>query len=202
MAKLTSEQIKESYKKLPEDLKDAIFSVDSSEIIMNVAKKYNLNIESTGELADETGLVMLGITQPKNYVFNLAKRLNVSQERAGEIANEINNKIFSKVRESLKKVHNITEDEIAVAGEPENKLKKEDIIKEIQEEPATEEKKVKEQEAMPEIMKGLHRPSESPFDAKTKGDIFRMPPKESEHRSSSSVPKPYPGGDPYREPIE
>jgi hypothetical protein len=104
MPKLKPEQLKEIYMKLPNDLKDAIFSVDSAEIIQAIGKKYNLAIDKTGELADETGLVMLGITHPDNFISNLAERLGIDKDTAGKIAGEVNNQIFAKVRESLKKI--------------------------------------------------------------------------------------------------
>jgi hypothetical protein len=184
MTKLTPQQLREIYQKLPEDLKDAIFSVDSAEIIQFLGKKYNLAVDKIGELADETGLVMLGVTHPRDFISNLAQRINFDKETARKIAEEINTQIFAKVRTSLKKIHGITEE-----GTPFIKtLGKKAIIEEI------------EREEVPEILKGTTQPpapSEGegpphPFEAKTKEEIFRIPPEE----------KKYPSGDPYREPIE
>ncbi len=183
MPKFTPQQLKDLYKKIPEDLKEAIFNVDSAEMIEKTGGKYNLNIDKIGELADEIGLVMLGVTKPKDFVSNLSQRLGVSNDTARNIAEEINQQIFSKVRESLKKVHGI--DGAQGEGAPlsgADEVKKEEILKEI------------EKEEVPEIMKGTRKPTESPFEAKTSESIFRMPPQESEHK--------YPQGDPYREPIE
>ncbi len=175
MPKYTPQQLREIYLKLPEDLKDAIFNVDSAEIIQAIGKKYNLPIDKTGELADETGLVLLGLTHPDNYIFNLAQRLNTDKETAGKIAEEINNQIFAKVRESLKKIHGaISAPQPEVAAK--ESVVKDEILKEI------------EKEEMPEIMKG----TKNPFEAKTKEEVLRIPPAE----------KKYPEKDPYREPIE
>jgi hypothetical protein len=181
MPKLTPQQLREIYLKLPKDLQDAIFSVDSAERIQSIGKKYNLAIDKTGELADETGLVMLGLTHPNNFISNLAQRLKIDKESARKIGEEINNQIFAEIRESLKKVHGMSEVSKAAEGEtrPEER---EEILKEIEkEEPISSAGKV------PEIIKG----TTSPFEAKTK-EIVRMPP----------VEKRYPDGDPYREPIE
>lgn len=185
MAKLTSQQLKEIYMKLPDDLKEAIFSSDSSEAIQNIGKKYNLAVDKIGELADETGLVMLGLTSSRDYVANLSIRLNVPHESALKIANEVSNLVFSKVRESLKKVHH-----------EEEEIKKEDIMKEIEQE-----------DDIPKIFQGMHSPAESSFEAKTKDDVFRMPPEESVHeeedeKQEKKVENKYPSGDPYREPTE
>ena len=182
MDKLTQQQLREIYAKLPEDLKDAIFSVNSADVIMSIGKKYNLTINKMGELADETGLVMLGLTPPNNFISNLNGRLEVDAEVAKKIAEEINSEIFSKIRESLKKIHGTTE--AGWVAESEIHQGKEEILKEIE----------KNDEAInnaPEIIKGTTQPPLNPFEAKTK-EIVRMP----------LVEKKYTSQDPYREPIE
>src|SRR3989338_2897850 len=84
--------------KLPSDLKTAIYSADSSTAIENISKKYGLNIDQMGKLAEETGLVMLGVTHPKDFISNLAGRLGVDQLTAKSIARDVNEQIFKKVR--------------------------------------------------------------------------------------------------------
>ncbi len=105
--KHTTEQLNKIYQGLPEDLKDIIASVDSTTIIQDVGGKYNLHIDQIGELGSETGLVLMGITPPAQFVTNLASRMKVDRLIANEIANEINEKIFSRVRESLKKAQTL-----------------------------------------------------------------------------------------------
>lgn len=103
----TQQQLQEIYKSLPEDLKEAIFGVHNAEIIQNISKKNNLHVDQMGELAAETGLVLLGLTRPENYIKNLGNRLNIDLKQAREIAMQVNIEIFSKVKESLKKIHGI-----------------------------------------------------------------------------------------------
>ena len=97
----------ERYRDLPEDIQQALFSSATSDAILAIGKKNELAIDKIGELVDETGLVMLGITPPSDYVKNLVNRLSVPQEKAKAIAEEINQKVFQPVRESLKKIHGI-----------------------------------------------------------------------------------------------
>jgi len=177
MPKYTPEQLLEFYKKLPKDLQEAILSVNTSSIIQAIGKKYNLPIDKTGELADETGLVMLGLTHPNNYISNLSQRLNTDKETAKKIADEINTQIFAKVREPLKKIHGVSGGEIK--GE---EIKKEEILKEIEKDETKEE--------VPGILKGATQTTV--FEAKTKEEVLRLPP----------VEKKYSEKDPYREPIE
>ncbi len=111
----TKEQLLEMYRKLPHDLQDAIFSVDTAEAIRAIGEKNKLMIDKIGELADETGLVMLGLSSPSQFIPHLSERLGVSRELAGTISQEINEKIFLLIRESLKKVHG-TEEPVSKDG--------------------------------------------------------------------------------------
>lgn len=113
MPKYTQEQLREKYNKLPEELKDAIFSEDVARAIRNISQKYKLPIDKTGELASEVGDVFLGITHPRDFTGNLAQRLRTDQLTTRNIAEDVNKEIFSPVRESLKKLHSEKEEEDA-----------------------------------------------------------------------------------------
>src|SRR3972149_1025041 len=77
------------YDNLPEDLKDSIFSVDTTSVVNEIGRKYGLAIDKIGDLANETGMVMLGVTHPNEFIGNLADRLEVDKEKARAIAKEI-----------------------------------------------------------------------------------------------------------------
>lgn len=113
MSKYTNEELFERYRGLPKDVQDAILSVDTAEIIREIGEKYKLMIDKIGELADETGLVMLGFTHPSQYVSHLAERLEMDKAIAKEIAEEINSKVFFPIRENLKKIHGVEPEEPA-----------------------------------------------------------------------------------------
>src|SRR3989344_1939705 len=76
------------YEGLPEDLQKALFSAQTSDAIFEVGKKHGLAVDKMGELADETGLVMLGMTKPSDYIRNLASRLAVEPEKAKAVAED------------------------------------------------------------------------------------------------------------------
>lgn len=167
-------------------------SVDSAEKIRAIGEKYHLAIDKMGEMADETGLVMLGLTSPREFIPNLAARLNVDKEMARKIAEEINGQVFVRVRESLKKVHAIKEE----GGGKEEHPQKAEILNEIEKEDGKEE--------TPSILKGIAVPLAPslpaqagevevphPFEAKIKNEVFRIPPEERKYK----------GSDPYKEPI-
>ena len=118
----TNAQILERFKKLPEDVKEAMFSVDTVQIMQEIGEKNKLMIDKIGELADETGLVMLGLTHPNEFISHLAERLGVERDIAKEIAEEINTKVFFPIRENLKKIHGIAPAEVSEPALPTDKV--------------------------------------------------------------------------------
>ena len=194
MKNFTAEQIEEIYKILPNDLKKAFFSANKDEIIESIGRKHSLAIDKIGDLANETGMVMLGVTHPNEFIGNLADRLEVDKEKARAIAQEINEQIFRKVRDSLKKIHNMREEgEERNVGHSVSNItdinSREDILKEI-------EKDHSKENTAPEIMKG----SANPFEEKMKEGVLIAPVEEK--RYTEEKPKNYKGIDPYREPVE
>jgi len=92
---------------LPQDVKDAIFSLDVSERINVVGKRNGLTVEQLGVLGSEIGLVLLGATAVADFTNVLAEKLKISKISAGKLAEHINAEIFSPIRESLKQVHGV-----------------------------------------------------------------------------------------------
>lgn len=219
MKEYTQKELLDIYEKLPQEVKDAIFSIDSATMIQKIAKNYKLTVDKMGELADETGLVMLGLTHPRDYISNLSRRLEINKETAKKIAEEINTQIFSKIRESLKRIHNIREetplgeevkrpDVPQIVPKPafgtETKTEptipgaeKIELIKEIEKDELGE-----KTEPKTEIEKTETKaPSAVP---ETPKEFHRAPMQESNHTGEQKEmeTKRYQQGDPYREPLE
>lgn len=204
MKNFTEEQIAQMYDNLPEDLKDAIFGVEMNEIVEKIGRENQLNIEQIGDLANETGMVMLGVTHPNEFIANLADRLEVDKEKARAIAQEINEQIFKPVRDSLRKIHNIREEKDTNVGHSVSNItniSRNDILKEIEKDHGKE-------NVMPDIMKG----NTNPFEEKMKEGVLLAPVEEKHYIEEKLKPallqeveKPkskYQGFDPYKEPIE
>src|SRR3989304_791594 len=144
MINYNTQQIRGIYSKLPNDIKEAIFSVDVSDKIIDIGKKHKLAVDKIGIIGNETSRVMLGVTHPNEFIGNLTERLEVDKEKARAIAGEINEQIFKKVRESLRKIHNMREggeeenqDKVSPFGNSQGETLKsehsrEDILKEIE----------------------------------------------------------------------
>lgn len=110
----TKQQLEERYQKLPDILKEAIFSAEVAEKLFEIGKKNGLTIEKVGFMAEETGRVILGLTRPSEFAGVLAERLGVSADAAQKIASDINHQIFFPLREALKQTHQIEVNEEAI----------------------------------------------------------------------------------------
>ncbi|MCH7882798.1 hypothetical protein IIA95_00025 [Patescibacteria group bacterium] len=178
----TQNEIQQKFKELPQDLRDAIFSVDTADIIQAIAKRHNLPIDKMGELADEVGLLILGTTRPKDFVSHLARRLDADIEKARKIAEEVNTQIFAKIKESLKKVHTLEEEE---------------IIKKV--EAPTPPTKPEPKELPVNQM----QPKKSPFEEKLQEKIFTTQSPVQKEVEQAKKENRYPmKQDPYRESVE
>ncbi len=108
---LTPEELQEFYNSLPDDLQDAIFSPESMDTYNQIQERYALDPSQREELSIQTGLLMMGITEPKEYVLVLAEKLGIPRDKAAFIAQEVNRNILHGVRESLKEVHTVAQEE-------------------------------------------------------------------------------------------
>ncbi|PCI30269.1 hypothetical protein COB55_00620 [Candidatus Wolfebacteria bacterium] len=94
----TKEQKREKYNKLPQEMRDALLSMETAEAIFETTKKYGLGVKESGIVADETGNVMLGLTRSDEYIKQLSEHLEIEDDVVAKIATEINQSVFSKVR--------------------------------------------------------------------------------------------------------
>lgn len=109
-------EVAQRYEQLHPDLKAALVSVDTAGAVYEIAKKFGLNIEKTGYLADIIGYTVIGIFPVADFMRNLKEMLGVDSTKAEEIAREVNNKIFLAIRDQLKKTHGEKWDERAITA--------------------------------------------------------------------------------------
>ncbi len=101
----TEDALREKFESLPAGLRQAIASVDTANAVQAIAKRYILHVDQMGALSSETGLVLLGLTHPRDFTRNLAARLRVSEPRALEIARSVSEAVLVKVKEGLRGLH-------------------------------------------------------------------------------------------------
>jgi hypothetical protein len=221
----TKEQLNEFYRKLPPELQDAMGSMDNADANWNIGQKFKLHIDKIGELGYETGLVMLGLTKPQDFVGNLEKSLGVDKVTAAAIAKEVNEQIFLPIRDSLKKIHHMgTETEESI--EPMKPLKPEseepnkaDVLQAI-EQPETIPMTVRTTSAVPPIPKPAeNKPITLPLKTETttpsgtisslpQSEVFKIPEVSvdgstlSKNSGQATSPQAKPVIDPYKEAIK
>lgn len=101
----TPEQIENRLNSLPADIQEAMSKVDTTTAILNVGKKNGLHVDQMGELLYCVGLVMLGLEHSQRFADIIIEKVGVSPEQAEVITADINNEVFLKLRESVKKIH-------------------------------------------------------------------------------------------------
>lgn len=101
----TKEFLEEQYTKISEDLREALSSVEIIKSIELISKTNGLMLDQAEELADHIGLIVLGLERTESFNETIAKKLNINKEKADIITRQVNDLVFLKVRESLKKFH-------------------------------------------------------------------------------------------------
>jgi hypothetical protein len=99
----TAQQIEQRLAELPEDVRNAVMSVEWEQKVQAIAAKHALHIDQAGALGDTTLMAMLGFFSLAEYPSRIAQELNIPTEEASAIATEAGNEVFMPIRESLKK---------------------------------------------------------------------------------------------------
>lgn len=95
----------DTYKKLPEDLKEALFSDKNNEIINHICIQSGLTEEQAASVAKFTGRVLMGLLPLDELPITIELELNISQDLAGQINRQIYISIFKHLRVSLNKIN-------------------------------------------------------------------------------------------------
>lgn len=200
----TKDQLHDAFDQLPQEIREAIVSVDTSEKVQTIAKKHSLHIDQTGELGEEIGFAMMGLTHPTEFVKNIKDRLEIDNKIAEDIASDVNEEIFLPIKSSLQKMHDKKEE---AEG---NDFSKDEVLNAIENPPAV--KPAWKPEAQPLIPKSS---GDAAFTSSL-GEVLPQKPSITEQKLSSvvnlqkqeqvfagetagSTPKEY-RADPYREP--
>jgi len=103
--RFTPEQTKEAFRKLPEEIQEAIASVDTVYAIQAIGKNSSLMLDVVGQLEAEVGYALLGLSSLKEFSKTLEKELSLPREKAEAVTKEVDQKIFKPIRSSLMELH-------------------------------------------------------------------------------------------------
>jgi hypothetical protein len=90
----SKEQKIKIFESLPEDLKEAIVSTETTTKTREISDKNSLMLDQLSELVDEINLLLLGLTKTKDFTSNISKRLNIPYDQALSISKDVNTNIL------------------------------------------------------------------------------------------------------------
>jgi hypothetical protein len=94
-------KIEKAKAQLSDDTLNAINSVPWKDIIIGMREKNGYTFEQLGDLELETELLLCGLVSPENYPKEIRSRLKISEIQANELVKEMNELIFSRIKEEL-----------------------------------------------------------------------------------------------------
>ena len=95
------EKIEKAKTILPEASKKAIENVDWKTVVFNIREEKKYSFAQIEVLGIQTDLLLCGLLNPEDYLKELEKGMSISKDRANELVAEMNEKVFSKIREEL-----------------------------------------------------------------------------------------------------
>ncbi len=99
----TKEELWKLYEKLPEELKEAVFSMETADNIWNTCERNN--IDEVSGVAKLVGNVLLGILPPSEFQKTLEMELKLAPEVAKKVSQEIYRQVFYPVQIELSKLY-------------------------------------------------------------------------------------------------
>jgi hypothetical protein len=109
----TPEEYRKLYEKLPEEIKEMLFSDEASDTIYNACERNGIPEEKAVEISKYVGDVLVGLLPPNEFQETLEKELGIETEKAKMVSREITRYIFFPVKGSLEELYKI---EVTPAG--------------------------------------------------------------------------------------
>ena len=115
MPAYSKEQLNNLFDQLPEELQETIFSLDTSENILNVCRTYGLLSEEVGQISECVGQVLMGLLPPSDFQRAIQDRVGIPEVLARAVTREIHRFVFYPVKPALEQLYKI---EIAPSEKP------------------------------------------------------------------------------------
>lgn len=101
----TKEELWRLYLKLPEELREALFSTEVSDDIDSICARHHTG-QYVSQITKEVSNVLFGVTTPESFQKQL-EDIGIEQSTAKDMAVEINRFVFYPVKSALEQLHNI-----------------------------------------------------------------------------------------------
>ena len=97
------EELRDLYRKLPEDIKESMSSESVTNTIYNICERNK--VEDASKVIEIISLVMLGVLPPENLLKTFHEELNLSVEVSEKISQEVSRFVFYSVKDSLSAIY-------------------------------------------------------------------------------------------------
>lgn len=102
-----NEEKRTIYEKLPNELKEVLFSEKTAYFIDLICQKNRIEDEEIPEVADCIGQVLLGFLNPNELQETLEKKLKLDKEIVKNLTKDIQREILYPVKSELEKLYGI-----------------------------------------------------------------------------------------------
>ena len=103
--KISKEQFWTTYKALPKELQDAVFSEETAETIFNACADNGVEDERISKIAGYVGNILLGLLPPEQFQPALELDLNLEPKAAENICQIVYGSILEPVRDQLAELY-------------------------------------------------------------------------------------------------
>jgi hypothetical protein len=101
MIKYKNQQYVNVFDKLPEDIRNVVSSYETTEHLLSIGKKHNLQIDQIGVMTDITFDVIMGIIATKNFVTEITNEIKVSPLEASTLVRDIDEEILKPIKKIM-----------------------------------------------------------------------------------------------------
>lgn len=100
-SKISKDEAWKIYETLPKDLKQAIFSEETANVILSACQRNGLTEQQIPKVAETVGYSLMGLLPIENFAEEIEKTLAIPKEKSSQIFNEINRLVFYPAKNSL-----------------------------------------------------------------------------------------------------
>jgi hypothetical protein len=90
---------------LPSEIQKTLSSEEVINALQEIGRQHELHIDKIEDLLDAVTECLTGTLRPEKFSSEIASRLQISSEKAKNISDEVNDRVFSAIREAMKKVY-------------------------------------------------------------------------------------------------
>jgi hypothetical protein len=112
------EESQKRFENSPQEIKNMLYSIEMLDAMRQIGEKFKLHIDQVGLLQVETTSVMLGFTSSDDFDSTIANTLRIEPSQATLIAQDVDQMLFSKIRNSMKQVYEANKTPAPITSAP------------------------------------------------------------------------------------